>query len=186
VGERGRLLERLQQRVLALVAKRLGLLDHEGASLALGRAEAGRPDHRLANVVDQVLGAGRPQPDQVRMGAGIEQRPAAGVVGICCALGEELGGEGTGRGPLARPARPAEEIGVAGAGGEGGGEGRLGAGLMASRLGEPGGDPRLALRRGAHARTPLTSAITAAWTESGSPLASITRTRRGLRLATAS
>ncbi len=120
------------------------------------------------------------------MRAGIEQRSAASVVGVRGALGEQLGGESAGRGSLARPAWPAEEIGVAGPGGEGGTKRRLGAGLVAGRLGESLGHPRLALGGGAHARTPLTSAITASWTESGSPLASITRTRRGLRLATAS
>ena len=180
MGERRRLLERLQEGVLALVAERLGLFDNEDAALALGRAEAGRTDHRLAYLIDQVLGTGRPQPDEVRMRRRVEQRPAADVAGIVRALGEELGGEGAGGGALAGAARPAKEIGVTGPSGEGGAQGRPGTGLVAGRLRESLGDPRLAPGRGAHAaRTPLTSAITAAWTESGSALASITRIRRG-------
>ena len=114
VGEWRRLLECLQEGVLALVPQVLGLLDDEDPSSPLGRAEAGRADHLLADVFDQVLGPRRPQPDEVGVRRGIEQRAAAGVIRIGCALGEELGRERSrGRG-LARASRAAEEVGVAG------------------------------------------------------------------------
>ena len=79
VGVGGRLLERLQQRVLALLGHRVGGLDHEDAALALERPVGDRADHPLADVLDQVLVAGRAQPDEVGMRRGIDQRAAAGV-----------------------------------------------------------------------------------------------------------
>ena len=115
MDEPGRLLERLQQRVLALVAHRLGRLDDEDPVGALEGPVGGGADHPLPDRLDQVLGAARREPDQVRVGRGIEQGAPAGVVGIAGPGREDLGGEGPGRGALARPPRAAEEVGVRGA-----------------------------------------------------------------------
>ena len=112
VDELGRLLERLQQRVLALVAHRLGGLDDEDPLAALERAVGGGADHPLADLLDHVLGAARRQPDEVGVGRGVEQGAAAGIVGVVGRGGEDLRREGAGRGPLAGPARAAEEVGV--------------------------------------------------------------------------
>ena len=101
MGEAGWLLERLQQRVLALVAHRLGRLDDEDPAAALEGPVGGGADHPLADRLDQVLGAARRQPDQVRVGRGVEQGAAAGVVGVLGPGGEDLGGEGAGGGALA-------------------------------------------------------------------------------------
>ena len=83
MDEVGRLLQGLQQRVLALVAHRLGGLDHEDALLALEGAVGGGADHLLADLLDHVLGAARGEPDQVGVGRGVEQGAAARVVGVC-------------------------------------------------------------------------------------------------------
>ncbi len=112
MDEVGRLLERLQQRVLALVAHRLRRLDHEDPLAAFEGPVGGGADDPLANLLDQVLGAARGQPDEVGMRRGVEQGAAAGVVGVLGAGGEDLGGEGASGGPLAGAARPAEEVGV--------------------------------------------------------------------------
>jgi hypothetical protein len=114
MGEGGWLLERLQQRVLALVAHRLGRLEDEDPPTALEGPIGSGADHPFADRLDQVLGAARREPDQVWVGRGIEQGAAAGVVGILGAGGEDLGGEGAGGGALARPPRAAEEICVRG------------------------------------------------------------------------
>ena len=82
VDEGRRLLERLQQRVLALVAHRLGRLDDEDPVLAFEGPVGGGADHPLAHLVDHVLGAARGEPDEVGVRRGIEHRAAAGVVGI--------------------------------------------------------------------------------------------------------
>ncbi len=116
VDEIGRLLERLQQRVLALVAHRLGGLEDEDPAAALERSVGGRADHPLADLLDQVLGAARCQPDEVGVGRGIEQRPAAGIVGVGGPGGEDLSRERPRRGPLAGAWWAAEEVGMAGAG----------------------------------------------------------------------
>src|SRR5262249_13748007 len=50
--ERGWVLERLQERVLALVAHRLGRLDHEHAPRALERAVRGAADDAVADLLD--------------------------------------------------------------------------------------------------------------------------------------
>ena len=112
----GRLLERLQQGVLALVAHRLGGLDDEDALAALEGPVGGGADHPLADLLDQVLGAARRQPDEVGMRRGVEQGAAARVVGVLGPGGEDLRREGARRGPLAGPARAAEEVGVGGPG----------------------------------------------------------------------
>ncbi len=65
--ERRRLLERLQQRVLALLGHRVGGLDHEHAAVGLERPVGDLGDHPLADVLDQVLGPARAQPDEVGM-----------------------------------------------------------------------------------------------------------------------
>ena len=101
VDELGGLLERLQQRVLALVAQRLRRLDDEDALAAFEGPVGGGADHPLAHLLDQVLGAARGEPDEVGMRRGIEQGAAAGVVGVLGAGGEDLGGEGAGGGALA-------------------------------------------------------------------------------------
>src|SRR5215207_11256219 len=116
------------------------------------------------------------------MGRGIEQRPAAGVVVIRRAGGEQLGGEGAGREGLPGSARAAEEVCV-----PGGGKSRY---QRHSRSGlVPGGvNDRLRnpFDRLGHAVTAWTSASTAACTESRSWSASITLTRSGCRRATSS
>ncbi len=115
VGEAGRLLERLQQGVLALVAHRLGRLEDEDPALPFEGPVGGGTDHPLAYGLDHVLGPGRRKPDQVGVGRGVESGAAPGVVGVLGARGEDLGGEGPGGGALARPARAPEEIRVRGA-----------------------------------------------------------------------
>ncbi len=82
VDEGRRLLQRLQQRVLALVAHRLGGVDDEDAVLAFEGPVGGGADHPLAHLVDHVLGAARGEPDEVGVRRGVEQGAAAGVVGI--------------------------------------------------------------------------------------------------------
>ncbi len=162
VGESRRLLERLQQRVLALLGHRLGRLDHEHPPLALERPVGDCADHPLAHVLDQVLGPGRAQPDEVGMRRGIGERPPAGVVGVGGAVGEELGGErARGRAPCPSPRGPGEQVGV--------GRGRRAppSAPRAPRAGRPVrlGDRQLPRPRPAH-RTRLTAAITRAWTSS--------------------
>jgi hypothetical protein len=122
VNETGRLLERLQQRVLALVAHRLGGLDHEDPLLALEGAVGSGADHLLAHLLDHVLGAAREQPYEVGVRRGIEQGTAAGVVRVGSPGGEDLRRKGTRRGALAGPARSAEQIGVRWPGGKRGAE----------------------------------------------------------------
>ena len=177
MDELGRLLERLQQRVLALVAHRLRRLDDEDALAAFEGPVGGGADHPLAHLLDQVLGAARHQPDEVGMRRGIEQGAAAGVVGVLGAAGEDLGGEGARGGPLAGALRPAEEVGVRGPGRQ--------------RRGQRDPRPRLVL--GALSRTAVTApslprckddvligstaSITRSWTSSTVPSASITTTR---------
>jgi len=110
VDESRGLLERLQQRVLALVAHLLGGLDNEDALLRFEGSVSGRTDHFLANLLDHVLGAAGAQPDKVRVRRGVEQSAAAGVLGVGGAAGEDLGRESASGGGLTRAARTAEEI----------------------------------------------------------------------------
>ena len=72
------------------------------------------------------------------MRRGVEHRPAAGVVGVLGLFGEDLGGEGAGRGALAGPARPAEEVGVRGPGAQSGRERQARPRLVLGRLLEHG------------------------------------------------
>ncbi len=118
VDEPGRLLERLQQRVLTLVAHRLGGLDDEDALAAFEGPVGGGADHPLAHLLDHVLGAGRGEPDEVGMGRGVEQRPPPRVLGVGGRSGEDLRREGPRRGALAGPPRPAEEVGMRGLAGQ--------------------------------------------------------------------
>ena len=107
-----RLLQRLQQRVLALLGHRVGSLDHEHAA-ARSRTAGRRPaDHPLAHVLDEVLGAARAQPHEVGVRRRIGERPAARVVGVGDAVGEQLGRECPRRGGLAGAGRPDEQVGV--------------------------------------------------------------------------
>ena len=166
MDELGRLLERLQQRVLALVAHRLGRLDDEDALAAFEGPVGGGADHPLAHLLDHVLGAARRQPDEVGVRRGVEQGAAAGVLGVLGRGGEDLGGEGAGRGPLAGPARPAEEVGV--------GRARTPAPRSAPPAPAPGARcVSVAAARARHS----TASITRAWTSSTLPAPSITTTR---------
>ncbi len=106
------LLQGLQQRVLALVAHLLGGLDHEDTLLRFEGPVGGGADHLLAHLLDHVLGAARPQPDEVGVRRGIDQGAAPGVVGVGGAGSEDLGREGARHGGLAGAARAAEEVGV--------------------------------------------------------------------------
>ncbi len=119
------------------------------------------------------------------MRGGIEESPAAGVVGIGRPGGEDLGREGPRRCPLARAAWAAKEIGVGGAGAERRAQGQAGARLMLGRGGqglrEVGG---ASLRH--QERRLCTSAITRACTSSTLPLASTVTTRSGWRSAISS
>jgi hypothetical protein len=112
VDELGRLLERLQERVLALVGHRVGALDDEHSPRALERPVGGGDDHALAHLVDQVLRPPRSQPYEVGVRRGIGQRAAAGVVGVLGALSQELRREGARGSPLSRARRPGEQVGV--------------------------------------------------------------------------
>ena len=112
MDEGGRLLEGLQQRVLALVAHRLGGLEDEDPVLAFEGPVGGGADHPLAHLVDHVLGAARGEPDEVGVRRGVEQGAATGVVGVGGAGGDDLRREGPRGGPLPGPARAAEEVGV--------------------------------------------------------------------------
>ncbi len=147
VGERRRLLERLQQRVLALVAHRLRRLDHEDPPAALEGPVGGGADHPLAHLLDQVLGAARGEPDEVGVGRGVEQRPAPGVLGVLGGGGEDLGGEGAGGGALAGAARAAEEVGVRGAGRQRRGQRQPRPRLVLGRRPQPTGELQLKLHR---------------------------------------
>ena len=182
MDEVGRLLERLQQGVLALVGHRVGGLDHEHPALALEWAIRGSGDHALANLVDEVLGPARRQPDQVGVRRRVGQRAAARVVGVGSVLGEELRSEGPRRAPLARAGRPGEEIGVD---------------RRRERSRERGSGTRLVLRgiaqclrdlggrRHQRARSP-TAPMTRSCTLPGDPSASITLMRSGWRAASSS
>ena len=109
----GRLLERLQQRVLALLGHRVRLLDHEHPPLALERPVGRRLDHALADLVDQVLRSGRAKPGQVRVRRGVGERPAPGRVGVRRAGGEQLGDERPRRRRACpEPGGAGEEVGV--------------------------------------------------------------------------
>ena len=137
--ELGRFLERLQQRVLALLAHRLGLLDDEHAARAFERTVDGRANHLLAQLLDQVLAAARDEPDEVGVWGGIEQRPAARRLRVGGAGGQDLGGEGPCRRPLAGAARAAEQVGVGRAGGERCAKRKARPWLVLGRGGERGG-----------------------------------------------
>src|SRR5262245_33618927 len=119
------------------------------------------------------------------MRRGIEKRATPGVVGVDGSLDEQLGGEGTRGGGLSRSPRTAEEVGMAG-GSESRGQGEGGARLVPGRLGEGRGNRKSPGNGFRHARTPRTSARTAAWTASRSPPAWTTRTRSGWSRATSS
>ena len=142
MSEAGRFLEGLQQRVLALVAQRLGLLDHEDPLASLEGSVGGGADDALANLLDQVLGAARYQPDEVGVGRGVEESAAAGVLGVFGCGGKDLGGEGARGGTLAGPARAAEQVRVRRSGLEGRGEGKTRARLVLGAFG------RMRQRRG--------------------------------------
>ena len=75
--ERRRLLERLQERVLALLGHRVRPLDDEHSVLALERPVGRRLDDPLADLIDEVLGARRPKPGQIGMGRRVQKRPPA-------------------------------------------------------------------------------------------------------------
>ena len=179
MGERRRLLERLQQRVLALLGHRLGGLDHEDAAVALERAIGDLGDHALADGLDQVLDPGRAQPDQVGVRRGIGERAPAGFGGVGGALGEQLGGQRPRRLRLAGARRAGEQVGVEGIRGRGR-EGDPGGGLVAGRIGDRRRHGGGRVHRGLRSRT---AATTRRWTSSGSPAASTTTIRPGLRSA---
>ena len=164
VDELGRLLERLQQRVLALVAHRLRRLDDEDPAAALERPVGGGADHPLAHLLDQVLGAARREPDQV----GVRARGRAGR-GDARHRGHRRRRRGSRRRRPAprracrRPRGPREEVGVRGPGRE----------RRAQRQPRPG----LVLRSPQPARRSPTASITRSWTSSTVPAPSITTTR---------
>jgi hypothetical protein len=81
VRERRRVLERLQQGILALLRHRLRRLDDEDAPLALERPVGDRGDDARANLLDEVLGPGRRDPRQVGMGRRHRDGAASNVVG---------------------------------------------------------------------------------------------------------
>ena len=112
MGERRRLLERLEHLVRRLVVHRLGALEDEHAAARLERRARGGGDDRLVDVADEhLVRAARRDPGQVGMDAVLDA--LARVVGIGGALGEQLGGERAGDVALARPGRAVEEVGVA-------------------------------------------------------------------------
>ena len=171
VDEPGRLLQRLQQRVLALVAHRLGRLDDEDPLAAFEGPVGGGPDHPLAHLLDQVLGAAWSQPDQVGMRRGIEQRPAPRVLGV---LSRRWQGS-----PRQRPAPPPACRPPAGRG-----RGRRATGPSASAARRAPARARgwCSVRRQRNASSPrhhrpLTASITRSWTSSTVPSASTTTTR---------
>ena len=67
VREGRRLLERLQQGVLALLGHRVRLLDHEDPVIPLERPVRRRLDDPLANLIDQMLRSWRPEPREIRV-----------------------------------------------------------------------------------------------------------------------
>ena len=79
VGVAGRLLEGLEQGVLALLGHRVGRLDDEDPPGALERPVGDRADHLAADLLDEMLVAGRPQPGQVRVRRGVERAPGARI-----------------------------------------------------------------------------------------------------------
>ena len=186
VGEGGRLLQRLQQGVLALVAHRLRRLDHEDAPAALEGPVGGGADHPLAHLLDHVLGAARGEPDEVGVGRGIEQGAAAGVVRVLGRAREDLRREGPRQLALSGAAWSAEEVGMRGTRLQRGRQRQPGLGLVAPRVARGVG----ALRPREAADTPspptgpaatapaLTASITRAWTSSTVPAASTTRPGR--------
>ena len=114
VSEGRRLLERLQQRVLALVAQVLGLLDDEDARAppSAGLRLAARITCSRTSSTRCWAPGGR---SQTRSGWGEgssrARRRASSRIGG--AVGEQLGRERSRGGGLARAARAAEEVGVA-------------------------------------------------------------------------
>ena len=167
VGEGGRLLERLQQRVLAFLGHRVRVLDHEHPPLALERAVGDLSDHPLAHGLDQVLGPRRAQPGEVRVRRGVGERPPPGVGRVGGPVGEQLGGQSPRRRPLPGAARPGEQVGVKRLRG-GGGQGLARDRLVGGRLGD----------RGAHRRS-STAARRRAATSPTSPAPSTTTIRSG-------
>ena len=161
VHERRRLLQRLQEPIGHLVVHGVHALEHEHAPGGLEGGAGGGGHHRLGHVLDpHHVRAGGPHPGEVGMGAVLDPQPHR--VRILRALGQQLGGERPGHGPLAGAGGPVEQVRVRGAVREGAGE----------------HDPRLRVvlgtgqpSDGAHASAPLrsasTSASTSACTSSG-------------------
>ena len=106
--ERRRLLERLQQCVLALLGHRVRHLDDEHAVIALERPVGSGLDDLLTDLLDQVLGARRPKPGEIGVRRWIQERPAARRLRVGRAEREELRRERTRSIALARPAGPAK------------------------------------------------------------------------------
>ena len=151
-------------------------LDHEDAPLALERPVGRRLDHALANLVDQVLRAGRAKPREVRVRRGVGERPAPGRVRVGRPGRKQLGDERPRRRPLPGPGGPGEEVGVRRAlerGGEGHRAPRLVLGGGREGLGQVGHRPR-------------TTSSTRACTSSGDPVPSTTTIRSAWRSASSS
>ena len=101
VGERCRLLERLQESVLALLGHSVRLLDDEDAVLALERPVRRRLDDPRPYLIHEMLRAWRAEPREVGMGRRVGGHTAAGGLRVRGPECEELAGKCPGGSSLA-------------------------------------------------------------------------------------